>query len=229
MQIYGLQKLTLLDFPGYVACTVFFAGCDMRCPFCHNSELAMNRTKAVMDDNDLLDFLKKRKGIIEGVVFSGGEPLLEPCLADILGKVKELDLKVKLDTNGNHPRELKSLIDMGLADYIAMDVKSSLDDYGAAVGLKAFNTDKIKESIDIILSCGIEHEFRTTVVSELHNEKTIEDIARMIKGCQRYFLQSFKESEAVPVKDLHSCTKAEMERFAAVAGKYIANVEIRGI
>ena len=229
MQIYGLQKLTLLDFPGYVACTVFFAGCDMRCPFCHNSVLAMNRTKAVMDDNDLLDFLKKRKGIIEGVVFSGGEPLLEPCLADILRKVKELNLKVKLDTNGNHPRELKSLIDMGLADYIAMDVKSSLDDYGAAVGLKAFNTDKIKESIDIILSAGIEHEFRTTVVSELHNEKTIEDIARMIKGCQRYFLQSFKESEAVPVKGLHSCTKEKMERFADVAGKYIANVEIRGI
>ena len=172
MEIQGLQKMTLLDYPGKVACTVFLGGCDLRCPFCHNGELVEGETPAALDDGELTAFLKKRQGLLDGVCVTGGEPLLRPELEGLLGRIKELGFPVKLDTNGSHPDRLRRLTEAGLLDYVAMDIKNSPERYGETVGRSGLDLAPFRESVSFLLSGAVDYEFRTTVVRELHDGDT---------------------------------------------------------
>ncbi len=191
----GFQKLTLLDFPGTVACTLFTKGCNFLCPFCHNAPL-VNRLSEAADytEESVLDFLKKRRGILEGVCITGGEPLLHPELPDFIRRVKALGYRVKLDTNGSFPSRLKALLREGLLDYAAMDVKNSFPKYDLTAGTDRLSLSDIEESIDLLLEGSIPYEFRTTVARELHTREDIAAIAERIAGAERYFIQNFADS-----------------------------------
>ena len=165
--------MTLLDYPEHVACTVFLGGCDFRCPYCHNFELVNGTMPPVMDDEEFFSFLNKRKGLLDGVAITGGEPLLNKNLHDFIRRIRELGFSVKLDTNGNHPIQLKALLDEGLIDYVAMDIKNSLQYYGRSIGLESFDTSNIEESIRILMSGSVAYEFRTTVVKELDRKSVV--------------------------------------------------------
>ena len=229
MKIHGLQKMTLLDFPGKVACTVFLGGCDMRCPFCHNAELIDGTAPAVMEEEELLSFLKKRQGLLEGVAITGGEPLLRPDMAGLMERIRDLGLKIKLDTNGNHPDRLRQLVEAGLVDYVAMDVKNSPERYAETVGFDAFDTGRIDESIRYLLGEPVPYEFRTTVVRQFHDAQSFEAIAQWIKGAALYELQAFVDRDTVPFAGFEACTKEEMEHFADIVRGSVRKVELRGI
>ena len=189
MKIQGLQKMTLLDFPGRVACTVFLGGCDFRCPFCHNGELLDGSAPAVMDDQELLRFLKGRQGLLDGVAITGGEPLLRKDLPDLLRAIRELGFAVKVDTNGNHPDALEGLLREGLVDYIAMDIKNSPEKYALTAGVKSLDIAPIRRSISTLMESSLPYEFRTTVVDELHAAEDFEAIGQLNSGARDYFLQ----------------------------------------
>ena len=194
MQINGFQKLTLLDFPGKVACIVFTPGCNFRCPFCHNASLVTHIDGESIEEEEILSYLKKRQGLLDGVVVTGGEPTLQGDLADFLGKVKALGYAVKLDTNGTSPEKLKTLVEKGLVDYVAMDIKNTAAKYPVTAGCGSAVLGKVEESIDFLLADTVDYEFRTTVTAELHTPQDIGDIAKRIKGAKRYFLQNFIDS-----------------------------------
>ena len=221
--------MTLLDYPGKVACTVFFGGCDFRCPFCHNFELVDGSADPIMEEEELLSFLKKRKGLLDGVAFTGGEPCLQKDLPELLFEIKAMGYKIKLDTNGNHPKMLRSLLDDCLLDYVAMDIKNSPEKYAETIGLTRFDLGKVKESIGLLMNSGIDHEFRTTVVDEFHSEKDFPAIGRMIQGARQYFLQAFTDRDSVPFGDLHAPEAAKMKAFADIVRPYVQHVEIRGM
>ena len=229
MLIHGLQKMTLLDYPNHVACTVFFGGCDFRCPYCHNFELVDGTMAPIMDDEEFFAFLGKRQGLLDGVAITGGEPLLNRNLPDFIRRIRKLGFAVKLDTNGNHPGELKALLDEGLIDYVAMDVKNSLPRYGETIGVKDFDTAGISESIRVIMGSDTDYEFRTTVVKELHDESSFEAIGKMISGAKHYYLQAFVERDTVPDKNLSSPDPEDMERYLETVKKYVPNAELRGM
>lgn len=229
MDIHGLQKLTLLDFPGHVACTVFLAGCDLRCPFCHNGGLVLGGMDPVMDDAALLDFLKKRQGLLDGVAVTGGEPLLRPDLPDLLRAVKALGYAVKLDSNGAHPAALRSLVGEGLVDYVAMDIKNSPEKYAATVGLPGFDLNPIQESAAFLLSGAVDYEFRTTVVAEFHDDASFAGIARWLSGARRYFIQCFTDRESVIQPGLHAPDKEQLAHWADIVRPSIPNVALRGV
>ncbi len=235
MLIHGLQKMTLLDFPGKVACTVFLGGCDFRCPFCHNSDLLDMNAEPVMDDTELLSFLNGRKGLLDGVAFTGGEPLLRPDIADLFRKVKALGYAVKLDTNGTHPDVLLSLIREGLVDYVAMDVKNARERYAETVGRTrpgdSFEDSmtRIEKSIAVLLKGLVPYEFRTTVVKEFHDDDSFHGIAEMIKGADRYFLQCFTDRDSVLQGGLSAPSRDEMERYADIVRPFVRDVQIRGM
>ena len=229
MKIHGLQKMTLLDFPGRVACTVFLGGCDFRCPFCHNYELVDGSAPALMEDEELFAFLKKRTGLLDGVAITGGEPCLRPDLPNLLDKIKAMGYGVKLDTNGTHPALLKAIIDGGLVDYVAMDVKNSPEKYAATVGLETVNLAPVRESIELLKASPIDYEFRTTVVDELHQVADFEAIGAWIAGAKRYFLQAFTDRDSVPFGNLHAPSKEKLERCADVARAYVRDVQLRGV
>ena len=229
MKIHGLQKMTLLDFPGKVACTVFLGGCDLRCPFCHNSELLDASAPAETDDAALLAFLEKRTGLLDGVVFTGGEPLLRAELPELLRRVRALGYAVKLDTNGTHPERLRRVVEAGLVDYVAMDVKNSPERYGETVGLADPPLDAIRESVSFLLSGAVDYEFRTTVVDELHREEDIRAIADWIRGAQRYYLQCFTDRDTVPFAGLHAPSEEKMRRLADIARPCAAVFAVRGM
>lgn len=228
MNINGIQKLTLLDYPGKVACTVFLAGCDLRCPFCHNSELWSASAPAVMDDAELLAFLEKRRGMLDGVVFTGGEPLLRPELPGIIKKVKDMGFAVKLDTNGTHPEALKSLIDAGLTDYVAMDIKNDPERYAETCGKKEMDLTPVGESIKLLLSGRVPYEFRTTAVRELHDENSFRSIGQMIRGAEKYFIQPFTDRDTVLFAGFTAPTDDQLERFLAAVRPYVKSAQIRG-
>ncbi|MBR3042048.1 MAG: anaerobic ribonucleoside-triphosphate reductase activating protein [Eubacterium sp.] len=228
MNIHGLQKMTLLDFPGKVACTVFLGGCDMRCPFCHNWELVDASAQAIMDENELFRFLGGRIGLLDGVAFTGGEPLMRNDLMDVIKRIRDMGFKIKLDTNGNHTDRLRSVVDAGLIDYVAMDVKNSPERYGETIGLPGFDISRIKESIDYLMNCGTDYEFRTTVVKQFHDEDSFKGIAELIKGAEKYYLQGFVDRETVPYAGLEGYTKEEMEKFLDIVSPYVKSAEIRG-
>lgn len=229
MRIHGLQKMTLLDYPGKVACTVFLGGCDFRCPFCHNSEILDAGAPAEMDDAALLAFLKKRKGLLDGVAITGGEPLLRSDIFEFLSKVHALGYPVKLDTNGNHPKKLKELVSTGLVEYVAMDVKNSPARYAETVGLASFDMTGVRESIDFLLGGTVDYEFRTTVVQELHDEQSFEEIGKLIRGAKRYFLQSFTDRDTVAFAGLHAPSEENLQQYAEIMTQYVESVEIRGV
>ena len=229
MEIQGLQKLTLLDYPGKVACTVFFGGCDMRCPFCHNGELVTGPAPAVMDGTELLSFLKKRRGLLDGVCITGGEPLLRPGLEELLGAVKALGFSVKLDTNGARPGPLRALVEGGLVDYVAMDIKNSPDRYPATAGVPGLDLGPIRESAAFLLSGAVDYEFRTTVVREFHDEESFRAIGPWLAGARAYFLQSFVDRDTVLCPGLHPCSREELEGFLELLRPFIPAAALRGV
>ena len=229
MKIHGLQKMTLLDYPGKVACTVFFGGCDMRCPFCHNAELLDGTAPSVMDDEELLAFLKKRQGLLDGVAITGGEPLLQKDLPELAARIRELGYPIKLDTNGTHPDRLERMIRDGLVQYAAMDIKNSPERYAETIGLKQFDIAPVKESAALLMECRTDYEFRTTTVAEFHDDESFEKIGPWIRGAKRYFLQRFTDRETVPFEGLHAPSEEQMRRWAEIIRPYIPGVELRGV
>lgn len=230
MQIFGFNKTTLLDFPEHVACTVFTGGCNFRCPFCQNGDLVLHGgSLPVLDEEEVFRVLRKRKGILTGVCVTGGEPTLQRDLDVFLSRVKELGYLVKLDSNGYRPEVLQSLCERGLVDYFAMDIKSSPENYARTAGVKELDMGLIRKSVDFIRSCGLDYEFRTTVVRELHSSGDFLSIGEWLKGCKAYFLQSYVESEGVICKEFSSYSKEELEEFVMLLKPYIDNVSLRGV
>ena len=229
MTIHGLQKLTLLDFPGRVACTVFLAGCNLRCPFCHNSELLdAAAAEPVMDAAALLDFLKKRQGMLDGVAFTGGEPLLRADLPELMARVRDLGYAVKLDTNGCFPDALARVLDAHLADYVAMDVKNSPARYAETCGVEEFDMAPVRASIALLKEGKADCEFRTTVMAELHDDASFAAIGEMISGAKRYFLQPFTDRDTVAFAGFHAPESADLQRFADIVRPFVGSVGIRG-
>lgn len=230
MKIHGFQKMTMLDYPGKVACTLFTAGCNFRCPFCHNALLVTEiDTAATYDEEEIFEYLRKRRGILDGVAITGGEPLLNRDIIDLLKKIKDLGYAVKLDTNGSFPDLLKFVVEEKLVDYVAMDVKNTKQKYAATVGLSHLDLRPIEESVAFLLSGKLDFEFRTTVVKELHNEADIAAIADWIKGAPRYFLQNFQTSEHMIGANLHAHDPEMLEKLRAVAARKIPNTFLRGV
>lgn len=230
MQIHGFNKTTLLDYPGRVAATVFTGACNFRCPFCHNGDLVIcPETQPLIPEAEVLALLKKRKGILTGICVSGGEPTLQTDLSDFLAKIKELDYQIKLDTNGYRPDILKNLIENQLIDYVAMDIKSGRDGYAKACGVPALDFSRIEESVHILMCSGLDYEFRTTVVRELHSEADFLQIGKLIAGCHAYFLQSYVDSSKVLHPGFHACCKEEMEHFRTLLLPFVPKTELRGI
>lgn len=229
MKINGLQKLTLLDFPGRTACTVFLAGCDFRCPFCHNYELTDAGADVVMESDELLEFLKGRVGRLDGVAITGGEPTMRKDLPELLAAIKALGYATKLDTNGNHPKVLKRLLDEHLVDYVAMDVKNSPERYAITAGLERLDLTNVRESLELLKNSGIDYELRTTVVAQLHDASSFEAIGPMIAGAPRYFLQAFADRDTVPFAGFTAPSKEELEHYADIIRPYVKDVRLRGI
>lgn len=229
MLIKGLQKLTLLDYPGKMACTVFTAGCNFRCPFCHNASLVTNIDEERISEEEFFSFLQKRKGIIEGVCVTGGEPTLQPDLKDFLKKIKDLGYSVKLDTNGYRPEALKDIVNSGLVDYVAMDIKNSQAKYALTCGLDNLDITKINESVEFLMSGAVDYEFRTTVVKELHTEDDIQDIVSWIKGAKKYFLQGFIDSGDLICTGYSGYDKTELQKLLNIAKNDLSVTELRGI
>lgn len=230
IKIGGLQKLSLLDFPDKTACTVFTAGCNFRCPYCHNSELTgAPSADSLLPAEQLFAFLSKRKGLLDGVCVTGGEPLLQKNLTAFLAKIKDMGFAVKLDTNGFFPQKLEKLIDAGLIDYVAMDIKNSYARYGETVGVPAFDTAPVKQSVALLLQNKVNYEFRTTVVKEFHTEVEIAQTAEQIAGAKAYYLQSFVDSENVLFSGLHGYSAQKMAEFQQIAAQYVPAVKLRGI
>ena len=227
MIINGLQKLTLLDFPGKTACTVFFAGCDFRCPFCHNATLVRNEGYDIPEE-EFFSFLETRKGRLDGVAITGGEPLMQADVGDFMKKIKDRGCLVKLDTNGSYPKRLKELVGNGLCDYVAMDVKSSPEGYERAAGVKV-PLEKISESIELLMTCGIEYEFRTTVAKGAVLPEDFEGIGKWITGAKRYFLQGFVDSGDILGEGIGAYSPDEMKGFLETVKKYVPAAELRGV
>ena len=229
MVINGLQKLTLLDFPGHVACTVFSAGCDLRCPFCHNASLVTGVSEPLMTEDEFFRFLDKRHGILDGVAFTGGEPLLQNDFVEFALRVKDMGYSVKLDTNGTLPSRLRAAIDAGAVDYVAMDIKNAPDKYPLSCGVNV-NMDAVRESVAILMSGNVDCEFRTTVVREHHDAADFHAIGEWLRGADRYFLQQFRDSgELLGGGTLSAPTREEMEEYASIMRGYVRSAELRGV
>lgn len=261
VKFHGLQKTTLLDYPGHVAATLFTGGCNFRCPFCHNADLVLNPgVQPEIPPEDIMAFLRKRQGILDGVCITGGEPTLQPDLENFIREVRELGYLVKLDTNGYRPEVLGQLLEKGLLDYVAMDIKASKESYARAVGLDhraqssesgsgtdtaGFSIENIEKSVKLLKGSSIDYEFRTTVVKGIHTIGEFEEIGKWLSGCKAYYLQGFQENENLLAARVQGCktidgkgtieicfegfSRSEMEQMAALAGKYVEQVQIRGV
>lgn len=227
MLIGGFQKMTMLDYPGKVACTIFTYGCNFRCPFCHNATLVIDEAELFSED-EILAYINKRKGILDGVCISGGEPLLQPDIFEFISKIKETGLLVKLDTNGSYPDKLKEAIDRGLIDYVAMDIKTSKENYSRVCDVNV-KIEDIEKSVQILLENKVDYEFRTTVVREMHTREDFEKISSWIKGAKRYFLQCFRDNENLIGNNLSAYTASELESFLEVLKCNINEVSLRGV
>ena len=231
MTIKGLQKTTLLDYPEKLACTIFTAGCNFRCPFCHNASLVLRAGEVdEIPEKDLLSYLEKRGGLLDGVCITGGEPLLNPDIEELIVKIRSYGLLVKLDTNGAFPDRLESLLDKGLIDYVAMDVKNSDGKYGETVGLgESFDISSINRSIDIIMKKAPDYEFRTTVVRELHDREDLISIANKLKNAKRYFLQKYVDSGDVLASGYTAYEDAEMLELHEAVREILPQAILRGV
>ena len=256
MNIQGFQKLTLLDFPGKMACTVFTGGCNFRCPFCHNASLVLNPgSQPAISEDGIFSFLESRKGILEGVCISGGEPTLQADLPEFIRKIRAIGFHVKLDTNGSRPGVLKALLDEGLLDYVSMDIKNAPKKYLTTIGIPEESqesdssasssdaskdtlcfdnliTDSVRQSAELLMQSSIPYEFRTTVVKELHNEEDLLAIGKWLSGARAYYLQSFRDSETLVGASLgqfHAYEPGQMRAFRDMLKPYFEIVELRGI
>lgn len=230
MKICGYQKTTLLDYPGHVAATIFTGGCNFRCPFCHNAALLANPDSTLLiPEDEILTFLQKRKNVLFGVCITGGEPTLQSDLSDFIKKVRSLGYKIKLDTNGYQPEILSGLLNQKLLDYIAMDIKAGFSNYAAVSGIPNLNLTNIKDSISLIENSGINYEFRTTIVKELHSQQDFLEIADMISPKSFYYLQSFKNSGEIPTNGLSSCDKETLANYLSIVKEKIPNSFLRGV
>lgn len=231
MLISGLQKTTLLDYPGCVACTVFTGGCNFRCPFCHNSSLVVpDRIAEGISEDEIMAFLKKRVGVLDGVAITGGEPLLHKDMPQFLRKIKALGFKIKLDSNGSNPQLLEDIVNDGLLDRVAMDIKNSPQLYAKTIGLESYDLSAVERSKNFLLSGRVEYEFRTTVVKGLHTEESIRQAAKWIEGAKEYYLQQFKDSGNVLKLDgLGAFDEDEMKMLRQAAAEFVPNVQLRGI
>lgn len=230
MQIYGFNKTTLLDYPEHVAATVFTGGCNFRCPFCHNGGLVLSpNPEERIEEEEVLSYLKKRKGILEGVCITGGEPTLQKDLRNFICKVKDMGYLVKLDTNGYRPQVLWNLMQEGLLDYVAMDIKASKENYAVAAGVEGLDISRIEESVGILKGDKVPYEFRTTVVKGIHSIEEFEEIGQFLAGSRAYYLQQYRENDNVIVQGYDAFSKADMESMALLARKYIDKVVLRGV
>lgn len=230
MIICGLQKLAMVDYPGKLAATVFTGGCNLRCPFCHNALLVTGvEQNEVLSAEDILSFLAGRRGLLDGVVLSGGEPLLQSGVPEFLRAVRALGFSVKLDTNGCYPDTLQTLLEEGLLDYVAMDIKNCPSEYSKTVGVLDFDLAPVERSISLLRSGRIPFEFRTTLVREFHSYSALEAIGRWLKGSPRYYLQAFVDSGGLIGEGLHAFSPEEMRDFAELVRPCFSTVEVRGI
>ena len=231
MLISGLQKLTLLDYPGKVACTVFTGGCNFRCPFCHNAPLVLpERLAHDTDEEQVLAFLKKRQGTLDGVAITGGEPLLHKDIAKFLEKVKALGYSIKLDTNGSFPERLIEIVSAGLVDRVAMDIKNSPELYPQTTGCETLDMAKIDRSREFLLSGAVDYEFRTTVVKGLHTEESLLSAAKWISGAKEYYLQQFKDSgDVLDIGGLSAFDEREMHALCESVRRYVPTAQVRGV
>ncbi len=232
MNIAGLQKLTTSDFPGHLACIVFTQGCNLKCPYCQNSGLIPILTEFgnnSISEEEFFKFLEKRKNVLDGVVVTGGEPLIHSNINEFISKIKRIGYKVKLDTNGTNPELLKNLLDSNLIDYVAMDIKNDFQNYARTVGLENINTDNIKKSIDILKTSNIDYEFRTTITKEFHDEDSINNICEMIGRGTKYFIQNFEDSSNVINHDLHGFTLEELTLLQKNFETKYPNFRVRGV
>ena len=227
----GFQKMTLLDFPGKVACTLFTGGCNMRCPFCHNALLVKEAAELQeISEETILSYLKKRQGILDGVAITGGEPLLWPDLPLFIEKVRALGFLVKLDTNGTKPAFLKQLVEGGLVDYVAVDIKNSKEKYAETCGIPGFSIQPVEDTVSFLLEGHVPYEFRTTVVSEYHEVSDFAKIGEWIRGAERYFLQEFvSQEELVGNRELHAVKKETMKEMLRTIRPYVKEASIRGL
>ena len=228
MRLYGIQKLTLLDFPGHLACTLFTGGCNLRCPFCHNASLVL-RPEDQMDNDDVLDFLRERRGRLQGICLTGGEPLIQSGVAEFLSEVREIGYQIKLDSNGCFPEKLRSLVEKGLVDYVAMDVKNCPERYPETVGVPELDLGPVRESISFLLEGTVDYEFRTTVVRELHDEESLLSLARWIQGTKRYFLQAFTDSGDLITDKCSGYKPEELRELLKAVQTVIPQAELRGV
>lgn len=230
MQINGFHKTTLLDYPKHLAATIFLGGCNMRCPFCHNASLVTGASaQPVIPEQEVLSYLAKRRGILEGVCITGGEPTLYTDLTDFITRIKEIGLKVKLDTNGTNPGLIKSLVANQLVDYVAMDIKNSKEKYALTAGIDRLTLDPIMESADFLLASPLDYEFRTTIVKEYHTTEDMLSIGSWLAGAKAYYLQSYKDSGDILLPGLHSHSKETLEKYIALLTPFIPATELRGV
>ena len=232
MKVTGIKKLTLLDYPGVVACTVFTAGCNFRCPFCHNAMLVLPEQidDECLTDDEVFGFLKKRRGVLDGVAVTGGEPLLHADMPEFLARVKELGYKIKLDTNGSNPELLSEIVKNKLVDRVAMDIKNAPEEYARTIGLKSFDIAPVERSKEMLLRGDIDYEFRTTVVKGIHTKESLIGAAKWIEGAKEYYLQQFKDSGNLILPDgLSAYDEKQMHALADAVRDYVPTVEVRGV
>lgn len=227
VNIQGFQKMTLLDYPGTIACTIFTGGCNLRCPFCHNAGLVRTPASVPNMEQDVLTYLAQRKGLLDGVCITGGEPLLQPDLAEFMTKVRAMGYRVKLDTNGSMPERLRHLLDSGLVDYVAMDVKNAPEHYTAASG-SDIPAELFLQSILVLRESGIPHEFRTTAVKGIHTADDFRQIAQVLNGSDRYFIQRFVDSGNLLSDGWSAFSEDEMQQLLHIVREQIPGAEIRG-
>ena len=228
MLISGLQKTTLVDYPGRVACTIFTGGCNFRCPYCQNSDLVLYPEETEpYSEEEIFDHLARRQGVLSGVCISGGEPTLQPDLKNFIRKIKDLGLAVKLDTNGSNPAVLKELITEGLLDYVAMDIKHSRAKYASVACSPSFNLDDIAESVDFLKEGHVDYEFRTTLVKEMHREADMTAIGMWLMGAKAYYLQPYRDSDTVICPGYHAHSREELDTFVKILSAFLPKVELR--
>lgn len=230
MVIQGLQKLTLLDYPEKVACTVFLAGCNFRCPFCHNASLVIDTHKnKEISTEAFFSFLNKRKGILDGVCVTGGEPLIQSGIEEFLEEIKKMGFLVKVDTNGSSPEKLQRITEMDCVDYVAMDIKNSQENYGKTIGIADYDISKVHKSVNYLLRGNVPYEFRTTVVRKFHQRSDFEAIGRWIQGAERYYLQQFVDSGNLIQPGLCGYDKNIMLQALGIVQKYVQTAQLRGL
>ena len=230
MKIAGLQKLTLLDFPGKTACTVFTWGCNLRCPFCHNAGLVTEAFAETVTADELYAFLKKRIGLLDGVCVTGGEPLLQPDLISFLQPIHEMGFEIKLDTNGTQPEKLRRICETGLISMVAMDIKNSPEKYAVTAGTERLSIDSVHQSVRYLMQQGdIPYEFRTTVVKQYHTAEDFSAIGKWIRGANAYYLQNFQNTGRLIDNSVSGCTPSEMRQFLEIVRRDVPNAALRGI